>query len=257
MARGRATSLSHRGSIPTTIYWPGKALQAQLMSLVICDFQCRFTVAPVLTLCTVICMAGYKNPDATSSFAGGDLGCLCYTLPSRKKCCLFWVPAALAAQEGQKATTIGLVLAEGGDGRGYRINLIASSLNPWKAGRALIPREVKTGKRASSSPCRQGWGWHNGGTRKPLLTNTITGVFFYLSVKVYFCYSNLSSILIHAECIARALGNNPESNFGIQIIWFICIGCIYPHYNCTWKTQKYSLVYTTTHWYISLLQSQR
>lgn len=104
-------------------------------------------------------------------------------------------------------------------------------------GKALIPKEVKTCKRASSSPCRQGWGWHNGGIRKPLLTNTITGVVFYLSVKVYFCYSNLASILIHAECITRALGNNPESNFGIQIIWFICISCIYPHYNCTWKTQ--------------------
>lgn len=39
--------------------------------------------------------------------------------------------------------------------------------------------------------------------------------FFYLSVKIYFCYSNLASMLIHTECSAGALGNDLESNFGI------------------------------------------
>lgn len=72
-------------------------------------------------------------------------------------------------------------------------------------------------------------------SRRMLLTDKLLLFFFYLSVKVYCCYSNLSSIFIHAECRTRVLGYDPESNFGIQVIWFICICCIYLHYNCTWK----------------------
>lgn len=243
-------------------------MQAQVKLLAIHGFQCCFTAAPVLTLYTSICVAGYKNLDAVSSFAAGDLGCLCCMLSSRKK----WPLASCNGCTGGTESNSPQAGAVLGTWRGeYNLDPVfctppspQSLKNMHQPDKALIPREAKEEsqgrRRKVRGPAlhsgRQGWRWHNRCQKNAVNRLKMEGgFFFYLSVKVYFCYSNLASILIHTECSARALRNDPESNFGIEVVWFICIRCIYPHYNCTWKKPKQNtvFVYVATYQQVFLL----
>lgn len=194
----------------------GKFMQAQVKLLVIRGFQSCFTAAPTLTFCTVICAAGYKNLDAVSSFADGDLGCLCHMLSNTEKwsltscnCC----PGCMGGTESNSWCCARKVTG-GTQPWSHHTPLPQFLKNTHQPDKALILREGKEEGELSSTAGRAESDTTS--IRRPLLTDKKQeGFFFYLSVKVYFCYSNLASTLIHTECSTRALGNDPESNFGI------------------------------------------
>lgn len=167
-------------------------MQAQVKLLAIHGFQCCFTAAPVLTLYTSICVAGYKNLDAVSSFAAGDLGCLCCMLSSRKK----WPLASSNGCTGGTESNSPQAGAVLGTWRGeYNLDPVfctppspQSLKNMHQPDKALIPREAKEESQGRWRKVRgsalhsggQGWRWHNRCQKNAINRLKMEGVFFFL-----------------------------------------------------------------------------
>lgn len=117
MARGRTTSLSHRASIPITICWPGKTLQAQVVSLVMC-LSMQFHSSTHPTTLSRDLHGRLQKSRCNQQLCRWWCRLSLPYIPQQKEMmpCFGYLLPWLHRRE-QKATTIELVLCKGGDRR--------------------------------------------------------------------------------------------------------------------------------------------